>query len=51
MRKWVEVFNGIFAEDNYTPITVESVAEFKKITDVYPFNDENLDQVSVFALT
>ena len=45
MKKWVAVFNGIFDEDNYTPIYCETDADYYSITDVYPFRDEDLERV------
>ncbi|XP_052772007.1 exocyst complex component 6B-like isoform X2 [Mya arenaria] len=43
-RQWVGVFNGIFAEDNYTPIYIECEAEFIAVTTQFPFHDEELQQ-------
>jgi len=43
--EWVKVFNQIFDDDNYTAITVETVEEYRRITDVYPFKDISLEQV------
>ena len=42
MRKWVDVFDTIFQEDNYTPITVENEEEYQEVATVYPFKDEQL---------
>jgi len=45
-KKWVEVFNRIFDEDNYTAISVETPDEYDRIASVYPFRDAALEQVS-----
>ena len=47
MKKWVEVFSAIFAEDNYTPITANNEDEYRKVTSIYPFRDEQLEQVII----
>jgi len=44
MKKWMDVFNKIFDEDNYTPITVETGLEYSSIVDVYPYRDASLEQ-------
>ena len=44
-KRWVEVFNQIFDEDNYTAISVESLQEYRRIESVYPFKDAALEQV------
>ena len=44
MRKWVDVFDTIFQEDNYTPITVTSEEEYQEVSTVYPFKDDALEQ-------
>ena len=44
-RQWVDIFNEIFDEDNYTPIYVESVEEYTAIVTQFPFQDEELEQV------
>jgi hypothetical protein len=46
MKKWVSIFDGIFNEDNYTPIYVESDEDYQKITAVYPYEDDGLEKVS-----
>ncbi|XP_053407124.1 exocyst complex component 6B-like isoform X4 [Mercenaria mercenaria] len=43
-RQWVGVFNGIFVEDNYTPIYIENEAEFISVITQFPFQDEELQQ-------
>jgi hypothetical protein len=48
--EWVKVFNRIFDEDNYTAITVETLEEYQRITDVYPFKDASLEQVTVYII-
>ena len=45
MKKWVSVFNTIFDEDNYTPITVTTEREYRQVTDVYPFRDTKREEV------
>jgi len=44
-KRWVEVFNRIFDEDNYTAISVETPEEYERIASVYPFKDATLEQV------
>ena len=44
MRKWVDVFDTIFQEDNYTPITVTSEEEYQEVSTVYTFKDDALEQ-------
>lgn len=44
-KRWVEVFNEIFDEDNYTAICVESPEEYDRVASVYPFRDTTLEQV------
>ena len=46
MKKWVAVFNGIFDEDNYTPITVQNDEEYDRVTSTYPCQELNVDAVS-----
>ncbi|XP_052225229.1 exocyst complex component 6B-like isoform X1 [Dreissena polymorpha] len=43
-RQWVGVFNGIFSEDNYTPIYVEEEPEYISVITQFPFVDEELQQ-------
>ncbi|KAL4231929.1 Exocyst complex component 6 [Mactra antiquata] len=43
-RQWVGVFNGIFADDNYTPIYIECEAEYISVITQFPFTDEELQQ-------
>lgn len=47
MKKWVEVFNGIFDMDNYTPITVTTREEYDAIIAIYPFMDSQLEKVNI----
>jgi len=49
-KRWVEVFNRIFDEDNYTAISVESPDEYHRIASVYPFRDAVLEQVRWFKM-
>ncbi|XP_064631540.1 exocyst complex component 6B-like isoform X2 [Lineus longissimus] len=44
MKKWVSIFDGIFNEDNYTPIHVESDVKYQEITSIYPFEDDGLEK-------
>ena len=50
-RQWVGVFNGIFAEDNYTPIYIEGEADFLSVITQFPFQDEELKQVIVKVIS
>ncbi|KAL3863861.1 hypothetical protein ACJMK2_005588 [Sinanodonta woodiana] len=43
-EQWVLVFNEIFANDNYTPIYMESEDEYVGIITQFPFLDEELRQ-------
>ncbi|XP_071168991.1 exocyst complex component 6B-like isoform X6 [Mytilus edulis] len=43
-RQWVDIFNEIFSEDNYTPIYVESIEEYTAIVTQFPIQDENLER-------
>ncbi|KAK3094794.1 hypothetical protein FSP39_006322 [Pinctada imbricata] len=43
-RQWVDIFNEIFKEDNYTPIYVESQQEYTCIITQFPFQDEELER-------
>jgi len=49
-KRWVEVFNRIFDEDNYTAILVETPEEYERIASVYPFKDAALEQVQWIQL-
>ena len=51
MRQWVGMFNGIFAEDNYTPIYIEDEAEYVSVITQFPFQDDVVKQVCFNALT
>jgi hypothetical protein len=44
-RQWVDIFNEIFSEDNYTPIHVENVEEYTSVIIQFPIQDENLERV------
>ena len=44
-RQWVDIFNEIFSEDNYTPIHVENVEEYTLVITQFPIQDENLERV------
>ncbi|XP_012936001.1 exocyst complex component 6B isoform X2 [Aplysia californica] len=43
-EQWVEVFNDIFAEDNYTPIFCDSPDDYTIITSQFPYRDKDLEQ-------
>ncbi|XP_060073280.1 exocyst complex component 6B-like [Ylistrum balloti] len=43
-RQWVEVFNEIFDDDNYTPIYVESDEEYLAVVTQFPFQDDDLQR-------
>ena len=45
-RQWVDIFNEIFSEDNYTPIYVENETEYTEIVTQFPIKDETLERVS-----
>ena len=45
-QQWVGVFNGIFSEDNYTPIYIQDELEFVSVITQFPFHDEELKNVS-----
>ena len=45
MKRWVNIFNNIFDEDNYTPMMAETEEDYEKITEVYPFSDTKLEAV------
>ncbi|CAH1783134.1 unnamed protein product, partial [Owenia fusiformis] len=38
-KKWIEIFDEIFTEDNYTPIMVETLDEYTDILERYPFRE------------
>ena len=44
-RQWVDIFNEIFSEDNYTPIYVENIEEYTSVITQFPIQDENLERV------
>ncbi|XP_076044364.1 exocyst complex component Sec15 [Oratosquilla oratoria] len=46
MQKWVQVFREIFDEDNYHPIHVDSLEEYHRITEVFPYHDSSLEKAS-----
>jgi len=43
MSKWLLVFQEIFDEDNYHPITVQNLEEYNEITRVFAFHDPELE--------
>lgn len=42
------VFNEIFDDDNYTPIYVETEADYRSILAQFPVKDEEVDKVNIF---
>lgn len=42
--QWVEVFNEIFAEDNYTPICCETEEEYTVLVSQFPYQDKGLQE-------
>lgn len=46
MKKWVEIFNGIFDDDDYMPLVVETEAEYKAVIAEFPYEDKMLESVS-----
>ena len=44
------MFNKIFDEDNYTPIYAETQTEYVAVISVYPFRDQNLEQVIYMSI-
>ncbi|KAL5020900.1 hypothetical protein ScPMuIL_000055 [Solemya velum] len=45
-RQWVTVFNEIFDDDNYTPIYVETEADYRSILAQFPVKDEEVDKAT-----
>ncbi|RUS81404.1 hypothetical protein EGW08_010842, partial [Elysia chlorotica] len=43
-EQWVQVFNDIFAEDNYTPIMCESPEDYLIVTSQFPYKDKDLER-------
>ncbi|XP_055955503.1 exocyst complex component 6B isoform X2 [Patella vulgata] len=43
-EQWVDVFNEIFQEDNYTPICCSTEEEFNIITSQLPYHDKQLQK-------
>ena len=46
----MEVFNEIFAEDNYTPICCETREEYIMLTSQFPYQDKELLEVRRFVV-
>ncbi|CAB3998475.1 Hypothetical predicted protein [Paramuricea clavata] len=46
MEHWGEIFNGIFAEDNYNPIVCQSKQEFQDVFGDFPRYNEQLKEES-----
>ncbi|CAG5125629.1 unnamed protein product, partial [Candidula unifasciata] len=42
-EQWVEIFSGIFAEDNYTPIFCDTPEDYLLITSQFPYKDKDLE--------
>ena len=52
MKKWVQIFQEIFDEDNYTPIMAGSLEEFEAVASKYPFvDDDKLEEVNFFIIS
>ncbi len=45
MKKWVEIFNGIFDDDDYMPLVVETDAEYRAVIAEFPYEDKALQSV------
>ncbi|XP_070210357.1 exocyst complex component 6B-like [Littorina saxatilis] len=45
-EQWVEVFNEIFAEDNYTPICCETEEEYTVLISQFPYVDKTLQEAA-----
>ncbi|GFO13501.1 exocyst complex component, partial [Plakobranchus ocellatus] len=43
-EQWVQVFNDIFAEDNYTPIMCETPEDYLMVTSQFPYKDKDLEK-------
>ncbi|KAK3741298.1 hypothetical protein RRG08_034344 [Elysia crispata] len=43
-EQWVQVFNDIFAEDNYTPIMCETPEDYLIVTSQFPYKDKELER-------
>ena len=50
-EQWVEVFNEIFAEDNYTPICCETHEEYVVLISQFPYQDKELLEVRTHLTT
>ncbi|MCJ8738344.1 hypothetical protein PDJAM_G00034630 [Pangasius djambal] len=44
LKKWALVFREIFELDNYSPIPVESEAEYKLVVSRFPFHDAEIEK-------
>ncbi|XP_062858749.1 exocyst complex component 6 isoform X2 [Trichomycterus rosablanca] len=44
LRKWALVFREIFEQDNYSPIPVETEAEYKSVVGRFPFHDAEIEK-------
>ncbi|XP_013391854.1 exocyst complex component 6B isoform X2 [Lingula anatina] len=44
MQKWIQVFQEIFAQDNYTAISVQTQEEYLDVTSKYPYKDEEFEK-------
>lgn len=46
MQRWVGHFRDIFDADNYHPVQVSSIVEYRNITSKFPYENLNLEQQS-----
>ncbi|XP_038135165.1 exocyst complex component 6 isoform X4 [Cyprinodon tularosa] len=44
LKKWAAVFREIFESDNYSPIPVETVEEYKLVISRFPFHDPEIEK-------
>ena len=50
MTKWVEIFNGIFDDDDYMPLTVDNDSEYRAVIAEFPYRDTILERVNRILL-
>ncbi|KAB7498208.1 Exocyst complex component 6 [Armadillidium nasatum] len=44
MQKWVQVFRETFDEDTYHPIRADTLEDYQRIIEVFPYEDAQLEQ-------
>ncbi|KAL7631910.1 UNVERIFIED_CONTAM: hypothetical protein RMT77_017789 [Armadillidium vulgare] len=44
MQKWVQVFRETFDEDTYHPIRADTLEDYQRIIEVFPYEDQQLEQ-------